>query len=342
MSTTEEDARRGRKLEQVRALLDKAASTTFDAEADALRAKADELMVSYGIEELELRFARKANERERPVVQEIRISTDYLGYELHIQLSQLFYSLARHVGVIVAPFSSYRTAKVIGWRRDLEYLELMYTNLQFDMVRKMDPQGDSRLTFDENVVMLKEAGLKWEEVFRRMRKAGLFPDGQEWERRIGVRFTGIYTRWCKEHGVTRHYASPTVYRRSFIEGYTTRINSRLREMAAARGLAGQGHELVLHNAEEDLKEFFYEMYPDRRPHPADCECEDCHFGKCNNKACTRPRCKRYWENYNKPVRGGRRWVEPKIDSSARQAGSSAADRADLSGAKLPSNPKEVK
>ena len=57
----------------------------------------------------------------------------------------------------------------------------------------------------------------------------------------------------------------------------------LRQMSEATSEATTGKELVLKSLADDLLEFFYNCFPEKRPHPADCDCDACH-------RCTDPKC----------------------------------------------------
>lgn len=337
----QKDDRRAKKLAQVRALLDNAASFRAngnDEAADSYERKADEMMVNYAIEEAELRFARPAAEREKPVLVIYDMMPNTGDDEIDSKLKELFYVLIRSLGIIGA--GGFTNAyKLVGWQRDIDYLDLLYTQLRLHMALTMNPKADPKLSFDRNVVMLKETGMKWERIYELMREAGFFPADSVWERRIGVKFTGIYTRYCNEHGLHRHYANPTVYRRSFMAGYVRRIQERLVEMKRLRDDAKTGNALVLHGMENDLNEFYYEMFPDRRPHPKDCECDNCHYVRCWDKSCKRPICK----NKFKPVRHrDYAYKDPVTDAAAMNAGRSAANTADLGQTGVGGNSGEIK
>jgi hypothetical protein len=144
-------------------------------------------------------------------------------------------------------------------------------------------------------------------------------------RSIGVRFTKQYTAFCDETGRDRVYSDPKVWVRSFVEGYSMQIRRRIRDMKASTEEATTGKELVLKSIYEDLLEFFYENFPERRPHPPGCDCEIHH--SCNDPKCQRAACKAR----RKPVRY-RSIPERKVSHAAMQRGVSAANTADLSGA----------
>lgn len=330
MTEPQTETRKADILRKVRGLLDTAASFqqtgNYEA-AESYQAKADEMMMRYAIAEAELAFARPANEREKPVFRDYDYEAQGFG-DVSQQLASTFSELCRTVGIMRVDWS-WKTAKLIGYAADLDYLDLLWTSLKLQMVSELAPSPLPSKTLEENLIMLKETGLTWEEIFRRLRAAGFYPAEQVWERRIGVKYTGIYTRYCQATGRKRQYANPSVYRRSFLDGYIRRLGGRLREMRDVRDRGAVGHELVLAGREDAIKELYYELHPEARPHPADCRCDQCHFMKCKDETCTRPRCVEYRRNKNKPVRMSS-FREPVMDADAHNMGRAAADRADLS------------
>lgn len=357
-------------MRKVQALLDKAASTTFDGERDSLLAKADELMAVYAIEQFELDMARPAKDRERPEVRVVETSTAG-QYELRFKLNVLFRSLARHCGVMIGS-SSYiggsKTGwKVVGYRSDIDWMEMLYLNIQLHMLSRMEPKPDPAKSEAENFGLMREAGMDYKRIFDLM--------GWEWVTKVPGHYcsddrtsheSGVCECACwgcererKDHNghgdltgssakklraVRKAYhdlceaegrkpvkgLKAETYRESFMEGYVDRIEGRLTEMRRARETATAGKGLVLATRDDDLREAFFVEFPDLRPHPKDCECDSCHFSKCNDESCTRPRCERYWKDAKKPVKY-RAPKDPKVDHDARSRGKAVADMADLSG-----------
>lgn len=371
-------------MRRVQALMDRADHPNANEhERDACIAKADSLMQAYAIEQFELDMARPANQREKP---EVRFFTmaDSGDWDLDWEYRQLFIRMTRHVGGMYVDQRS-EGHRVIGFPSDLDWLDWLYQSVRLHMLNTMQPKATTDLSVEENIALLKETGLKWQDVWERMVK--VFPDDPHFAKQlatnaemvdfykraddrypgsdphqlyiftdrylkvgpkifhkkvtksVGVWFTKVYTDHCKRNGFDRTYASPTVYRRSFMDGYFYRINQRLDEMKRARGEAAVGKELVLANKEGDLKELLWELRPELRPHPEDCDCDQCH--RCADPKCNRYRCK----NARTPVKRTRvaRYTEPKYDAAASRAGSRAANSADLMGGRhnVGSNKREL-
>ncbi len=332
MTQEQQETKKSKILAKIRKVLDQAAGEQRVgnyAAAETFQAKADSLMMEYAIEEAELAFAAPAGSREKPVFRDYGYNED--GHsDLSQHLATVFDNLCRTVGVLRVDWS-WRSAKLIGFAADLDYLDLLWTSIKMQMVGELNPSPVLDKTLDENVCMLKEVGRGYEDIFRMLKKAGYFGDNDYYTPQVGYRFKHAYTRYCKAVGKDRMNAQPGVYRRSFLEGYLGRLSSRLRQMKEARGEAAVGHEIVLAGKEEDLAELRWELFPEQRPHPAECECENCHFLRCHDEKCTRPRCVEYNRNKNKPVRHSAAPRDPVQDYAARQMGRAAADRADLSG-----------
>lgn len=323
-------------MRKVAALLAKADSTTFGEERDAFIAKADQLMAVYAIQAFELEHAANSkNERRKPELRTIEYGTAGQK-EADDELVQVFYALVQLTGCKMG-FWGWRSAKVVGYPEDLDYLTMLFFNIRLHLASQLEPKPRPELTMEDNLVMLKEAGMKWERIYQLLHDAGQLD--VPWERKVGVRFTGIYTKYCKENNRPRMYTNPDVWRRNFIQGYCNEINNRIYEMRNARTQAAQGHELVMVSMAEELQEALYEFFPDKRPHPKDCDCDSCHV--CSNPKCQRRNC----VARRKPVKYSsvRTPRELKYDHAAQNAGKATARSADLGSSRGagPSTRKEI-
>lgn len=338
-------------MRKVRAMLDKAASTTFDGERDSFLKKANDMMTAYTIESWELEMAKPAGTREKPELKDYEYG--HTGdHEIDQTLYEIFYRLADLCRVKVG-LLSYQHAKVVGYGSDLEYLDLLFTNIRLHMAVNMVPHADPSLSYLENLAVLKEAGYKWQKVYELMVivhpdhfPQGSVPKGYETGqdlishngshfkptmlRAIGVRFTKEYTDFCKSQNRERIYTNPDIYKRSFLQGYVQRLSSRINELKED---AGAGTALVLRGREDDLMEKLYEMFPNLRPHEADCDCDSCHLARPHDRSkCSREVCKRYTADMRKPLRY-RSVHEKAIDRGAVGRGRAAANTADLMGSR---------
>lgn len=346
---TDTTTKRANVMRKVQGLLDKAASTTFDAERDSLIAKADALMGAWAIEEFELESSRPTRERTKPELRTVPIVGTNVPYDVRVVLLRLFGSLASHVGVKVGSWGyhdpedrSMYVAKCVGWPADLDYLHRLFVSLQLHLVSRIEPKpvaGDDDVT---NFARLRDSGMDYKRIFQLMdwewtTKPGGTGHGDltGWSNTQLRKMRKAYTALCAEQGrkPVKGLKADT-YRKSFIDGYVAGIESRLREMKVAREEATAGKGLVLANRLDLLVEFFYETFPNLRPHPETCECETCHFMKCYDDSCDRPRCVEWRKSNASASRRAPKIREEKVDHDAYSRGRETAATADLDGAKV--------
>jgi hypothetical protein len=264
--------KKDKKLEQVRALLAKAESTEFEGEAAVFRAKADELMANYAIEQWQLDAAdesdanRKGREPER---RDVNIAWYFAPQYRHIytDMWMLFGNISRHCRCKVVWWGGYankdnvdsQTVPVLGLPSDLDYFDLLFTHLQIQLFSKIHPgvqEGDSYI---EALVRMKEAGMKWEAIGEKLIGAGLM-DGP-YTRNVGVRFTKEYTTYCEEQGRERKYINPKTYQRSFTEGFCAQVSHRLKEQKdEQKAKGGTGMELAVIDIKKKLDETANDMF----------------------------------------------------------------------------------
>jgi len=321
-------------LRKIQALVDKAHGGTTDAEAAACLAKADELMVRYSVENFQLLDPKRATTArgvtyDKPEVRDIIIldvesATDLDRYMM-LALSRIFQSVAQHLFIKVGSIS-YKESRVVGYPVDLRFFEMFFLKLKMqmfsEMIVKVDPEGD----WVAQVAGLKNMGYKWEQVHYRMQGHPDYPaKGMPWSKQAGSKFIGKVNRYFKDNDVPRNTSSnPAAWRQDYVDGYAARISERLYEMRRATMEANPLLPDLLEGKKSEVMEAYYEAYPDRRPHPPECECENCHYQKCNNQRCQRTIC----VNARKPVRYGATRYRV-LNGDARNAGRSAANRADL-------------
>lgn len=331
-------------LRKIQALLDRADHpNTPLPEAESARRKADELMMEWRIElwEIDQRAPTRSYE---PVAKNIPIWGDGDVWENDSEVISAVITLVRHLAEycnVKVGALTYRTLKVVGFPNDIAILELMLAKMRIHISSTLDPKPDPLLPWAANLAVLKETGRKWEQIHHMLSEANL-PDypynGEPWARRIGVRFTKVYTDLCERTGQARMYDSPQVWRRDFLTGYVNKVYQRLKELQSSRTGYSDSKALVLANMEGRLLEKFYEMFPDLRPHDeATCDCDYCHYRRgCSDRSCKRSYCK----DRDKPVRY--RKVQPRASSmAARVAGASAGSKLDLSKGSIGDRPDAI-
>jgi hypothetical protein len=329
---------RDKKMAQVRALIDKANSTTFDAERDAFLAKADEIMTAHMIERWELELARPVNEREKPEMREFDMGRP-IDHDLWQAQYSIFRSLARMCRVIVHGWASKK--KLYGYQSDLDYLEMLYTSALLHMTQNLAPKPVPGVPWERSMALLKWSGKTWEQVHYVLSAAEL-PDypftGKPWERRFGVKFTAVMRKVAEEEGRTRNVnSSQKRWRESFVQGYSIGLDELVQRIMGQQKAQG-GLELV--GREDAIKELYFDDNPEERPHPAECDCDNCHTYKknCRDSKCQRRLCV---EN-RKPVllSRSRKYVD-KTDYTALVQGRKIGQEANLAKGGLAHERREI-
>ena len=126
-----------RMLDRIRALLAKAESTTFDAEADAFMAKAQELMARYAIDHAMV----EASATVQGLTAGVRARRVHIDDPYAPQKAQLLGVVAATNGAQVVWHDDYGAATVIGFDVELDLTELTFTSLLVQMTRSMAAAG---------------------------------------------------------------------------------------------------------------------------------------------------------------------------------------------------------
>lgn len=253
-------------LETVRGLLAKAASTEFEAEAEAFRAKADELMTKYAIEMWQVEQAQAGvNAPTKPEIRNMDISWWYeMDRQVGEGLWRVFLAVTGHTRCRVAykyASNMTRTIPVIGMPADLGYADMLFTHLFMQMVDRMDPKPKPGEPLVEALGRMKEAGMKWEDIFTRLRDSGYYPADMPWNA-SKMNFAGKYTQYCRTHNRERVYTSPSVYRRSFVTGFADALSSRLRVQREEQGQSTGSMALALRDIDVVVRDYMFENFPD--------------------------------------------------------------------------------
>jgi hypothetical protein len=329
-------------LERVRALMAKAADPSIEsAEADLFRQKADELMTTYAIDSWMVEQAQ-AGRDARPEPEKRMMDFQWWRTNpFRDQLWWMFDTVARHCRCkSVTRKAVYRpdyVMPVFGLPSDLDWFDLLFTSLMVQMIQQVDPQPRPELTLMENLAMMREAGMPWKVAIERIIQFGdmadvdVDPDATFDD--VYKPWVHEYRRWCRATGHPQSYVNQQTFRRNFAEGFADGINDRLYRIRReteqhydADHEAG-GMALAVRDIGQVIQEEVYKEYPDLKPHPPECECDDCHTRKCRDENCVRPRC----VAKRKPIKlRAASQAGPKIDWAARNAGRAAAEKADIS------------
>ncbi len=329
------------KLRKIQALIDKGHGTDNEAEARAFLAKADSMMVQYSIEATQLldpdRNIRRTATAEEP---ELRTITVFQGYDqdgdmdrhMRWALDRVFHSVCEHLFIRKAPFDRHSMVsgqhRVVGYPVDLRFAEMFFLKIKLHMFSEMLTTIDPSKPWEECVVGLKNMGHRWIDVHHKMASSNHpeypYPN-QPWERRIGVKFTSVMKKYVEQHGIPRNTSSnPDAWRADYVDGYVGMIQRRLREMREATVEENPLLPDLIGDKKSNVQEALWDLFPDLRPHPDSCQCDNCHYAKCKDRQCQRSRCKAM----RAPVRAGRiRYRRYNADAAA--AGRAAGARADL-------------
>lgn len=263
------DNRKADILRKVRALMAQAEGTTHPEEADAFRAKADELMTAYAIMEWEL--DKGTPQESMPTSRRYDINWYYdsnMQESVRNNLWWMFQDCARFARCrAIHHDAKYNDGilmiMVLGMESDLNYMDMLFTSLMVDMLGNLEPRPKRHLPMIENLVIMKEAGMKWERIGGLLYDAGQLPT--PYTRNTGVRFTKLYTDYCEEHNRARLRTSPAVYQRSYAEGYTNAVSSRLARMVQARRETtgandGNKYALVVRSTQQKVEDLYQQMY----------------------------------------------------------------------------------
>lgn len=127
-----------RMLERVRALLAKAESTGFEAEAEAFMGKAQELMAKYAIDAA---MVSSATADARSLAAGVEARRLHLDDPYAAQKAQLLGAVASVNGGHVVWHEGWGFATVVGFPVELELTELTFTSLLVQMTRAMAAAG---------------------------------------------------------------------------------------------------------------------------------------------------------------------------------------------------------
>ena len=109
-------------VSRVQALLAKAESTTFPEEADALVAKAEELMARYAID-IAVAQGRQGHRGERPEVRHIDVAPPYASAKTTLLTA------VGHANYVQVVFNGANRATLVGFAADLDLVEMLFASL---------------------------------------------------------------------------------------------------------------------------------------------------------------------------------------------------------------------
>lgn len=281
------DDRRAKMLETIRALIAKADGTTYTEEADAFRAKADELMEKYTIELWMVTEAQDALGK-RPTPESRWF--DFAWFREHPRKSELwalmsYTSYHCRCRVITHSWRSEQIA-VVGLPLDLDYFDMLFTHLMLEMGRRLLPHVDPNLSAGENAFNLRTANLGWPETAFYLSSAGMLPwpkdpisgallEGWKYERiqaRAGLPVAQkwrraarkLYRDYIRDNGLeSMPNKKPEVAARSYAQGFVQQLATKMRNQERVREERNTGTStaLALRDIRVVIDEFIAEHWP---------------------------------------------------------------------------------
>jgi hypothetical protein len=253
-------------LAKIRALLDKAESTEFEGEADTYRAKAEELMRKYRVEEEQAIAADPAS--LKPVSHTVDVSD---SAEFGQQYYSMLHWIIGHVGGRLRGRWAYDPerrasvikATVVAYESDMRMAELLFTNARMAFSAHLEPKPDPTLTDQVNAYLMRRAGME------RYRVAQLLWGSDPRDGTAHGKVGALYKAECAERdekpALSGRGVNAKLYRKEYADAFAQRIWERLRR--AREGADKVGGLPALHGRQERVDEAFYEIFPEERPVP---------------------------------------------------------------------------
>lgn len=262
-------------MAKIQGLLAKADSTEFPDEATALRAKAEEIMRKYRIEEEQLIAVDQvaiAPEVHRLWLGSSRDVTRATRTKPGVSFYQQWYDLAYAAGTHAGAMVSYRWGRneatnehgifavFVGYAGDLRLAEMIYSNARLIFGERVEPKPDPSLSDQINCYRLRSAGIARPRI-----SMLLWGTDQK-----AVKVSDLYKRECALRGETPALdgrgLDAGLYRDQYAAAFVSEFRTRLR---LARDAADSiGGSLVLAGRAERIQEAFWTEFPELRPQPA--------------------------------------------------------------------------
>lgn len=245
----------------ISALVAKAdSSATTPEEAASFRAKAEEFMRKYRVEEESLIAQDEFS--ILPIFQVIEVcQIDSPFRQFH---SNLWGDVARHCGLRYAfryNGKSGYAAHAVGYESDLRYAEFLFQSARLVMIAKLEPNVNSEESDKDNIYRLRSGGID------RQRIAEMV-----WGKRghqEGLKVGRLYKEACAERGeeaaVSGRNVNAAIYRIAYAGEFVDRFRMRLFEARSAADSTGGA--MALHGRAERVQEAFYIKFPEYRPQP---------------------------------------------------------------------------
>lgn len=252
-------------MRQIASLLERADhAATPKPEADACRAKAEELLKKYRIEESAL-GERGGVFAIKPIAKWVSVGDAY--GEFVMNYATIAHIIAEHTECryqwtyrrdpqTLEMSSSFH---VFGFESDVRYFEMLVQSARLVFADRMEPKPIAGLSDQENVYRMRSAGIERIRISREM----------GWGDKTG-RVTPLYVAECEKRGedapLVGKGLNVKVYREGYGQAFIETLHDRLMR-ARDIGNSDNAYALVLGNRKEAVTELMYQTYPHLRPDP---------------------------------------------------------------------------
>ena len=279
---------------------------TGQAEAEAFRAKAEALMFKYRIDEMQIKASGEAPTPDSLIPKWQTFTVCEGSSEFRHFYRSMFGFVVKHFDASYEveygtneDGYSVVVAQVVGYESDLRFISVLWQSIRLGFSKRLEPKYDPSLSQEENAYNMRSAGMEGVRI-----AYAIFGKA---DKNLRVKVRNMARSYAESIGEDPRVFSGRgndmkTYRESYANGFHGTIITRLREMARSRQVAESG-ALVLASRAEQIKEAFYERYPDRRPKPAveyasastisdRSECKKCQAAKsgyCRDHQWMKPR-----------------------------------------------------
>lgn len=260
-------------LRRVQAMLNQADHEgTSKTEAASFRAKAEELMAQYRIEESEA-----VDRGEAPSLVPVHRTMDVCAYHSPYQWNyrQLASYVAHHCGV--KAFFSYqrddrgaltRVLEMVGYESDTMFAEMLYASIRLAFAANLEPQYNAAESDSDNVYRMRNAGMTRDEIAAAIGwLTGTNGQPKLTPSAAADKASKLYGTACREKGsepkLLGRSTNMKIYKEQYAEHFVTELYWRL--MDSRNGVDVERGGLVLANRAGKVEEAFYERYPEFRP-----------------------------------------------------------------------------
>lgn len=278
-------------LELVRNLIARAEHANTPApEAELCLKQANKLMAKHAIDDAMLRASQSESQRRAPARVEIKLGKSDTA-EFWPALKTILNEIAvanRCTGAFY-----HASAVIFGMDEDVRWVEMLYTSIYFDFLSHIAPRWDAALGYDANVYNFKVAGFSWKDINAKAVEAGeasaektetyehycgyhpetgksIFQTRTRGTGKMSGSMISAYKRHAKKIGDANLVSTTSFseYRRQFTDAFSTRISTRIRDMAddsAQEANSVPGAALALTSSMEDVNRVFWEEFPQFAP-----------------------------------------------------------------------------